>query len=214
MLKRQAAVWLVVLATAVPAAAQEKPLSLAVGGAVVGPLSASADRFSTGLGVTFGATWHINEQMGVKTDYVWSTLGVQDDWPVPRPSAPIQITPRIQFGTADFMFQAPPGRVRLYILAGVGLYRRSVTLATSGTGFVMVCDPWWFVCDPQPVPVERVAGSRSTTDVGVNVGAGLTAGMFFAEIRYHYMWGPTFTTPSGSQKATGKFLPLTVGVNF
>ena len=214
MTERSAAAWLVVLATAVPAAAQEKPLSLAVGGAVVGPLSASADRFSTGLGVTFGATWHINEQMGVKTDYVWSTLGVQDDWPVPRPSAPIQITPRIQFGTADFMFQAPPGRVRLYILAGVGLYRRSVTLATSGTGLVMVCDPWWFVCDPQPVPVERVAGSRSTTDVGVNVGAGLTAGMFFAEIRYHYMWGPTFTTPSGSQKATGKFLPLTVGVNF
>ena len=214
MTERSAAAWLVVLATAVPAAAQEKPLSLAVGGAVVGPLSASADRFSTGLGLTFGATWHINEQMGVKADYVWSTLGVQDDWPVPRPSAPIQITPRIQFGTADFMFQAPPGPVRLYILAGVGLYRRSVTLTTSGTGFVTVCDPWWFVCDPQPVPVERVAGSRSTTDVGVNVGAGLTAGMFFAEIRYHYMWGPTFTTPSGSQKATGKFLPLTVGVNF
>jgi hypothetical protein len=100
------------------------------------------------------------------------------------------------------------------MLAGVGLYRRSVALTTSGAGFVTVCDPWWFVCDPQPAPVERVVGSRSTTDFGVNVGAGLTAGMFFAEIRYHYMWGPTFTTPSGSQKATGKFLPLTVGVNF
>ena len=214
MTERSAAAWLVVLATAVPAAAQEKPLSLTVGGAVVGPLSASADRFSTGAGINIGATWHINNQAGVKVDYVWSTLGVQGDWPVPLTAEPIQIKPRIQFITAAFMFQAPPGPVRLYMLAGVGLYRRSVTLATSGTGFVTVCDPWWFVCDPQPVPVERVVGSRSTTDFGVNVGAGLTAGMFFAEIRYHYMWGPTFTTPSGIQKATGKFLPLTVGVNF
>jgi hypothetical protein len=112
------------------------------------------------------------------------------------------------------MFQAPPGPVRLYMLAGVGLYRRSVTLTTSGTGLVTVCDPWWFVCDLQPVPAERVVGSRSTTDVGVNVGAGVTVRMLFAEIRYHYIWGPTFSTPSGTQKATGKFLPLTVGVNF
>ena len=33
--------------------------------------------------------------------------------------------------------------------------------------------------------------------------------MFFAEIRYHFTWGPEFSTPSGSQRATGKFLPLT-----
>jgi hypothetical protein len=77
-----------------------------------------------------------------------------------------------------------------------------------------VCDPWWLVCYPQPVPVERVLGSRSTTDVGMNVGAGLTAGMFFAEIRYHFMGGPEFTTSNGSRTANGKFLPLTVGVTF
>jgi opacity protein-like surface antigen len=213
-MRRAAAVWLVVLATAVSAAAQEKRLTLTLGGAAVGPLSDSADRFSTGLGVTFGATWHISEQMGVKADYVWSTLGVQGDWPAPPTSVPIQVKPRIQFGTADFIFRAPPGSVRLYMLAGVGLYHRSVALTTSGTGIITVCDPWWLVCEPQRVSVDRVVGSRSTTDFGVNAGAGLTAGRFFAEIRYHFMWGPTFTTPSGSQTATGKFLPLTVGVNF
>lgn len=214
MFKRLAPLCLAVLAAALPAAAQEKPYSVTVGGALVGPLSDSADRFTTGIGFTGGATWHINEQIGLTGDYVWSTLGAQDDWTGLVASRPVEVTPRIQFGTVNIRLQAPPAKVRLYVLAGLGLYHRTVRMATSGSGDITVCDPWWFVCTAGPVAVGSVSRTHASTDPGINVGAGIAAGMFFAEIRYHFMWGPSFETPTGSRKATGKFLPLTLGVVF
>jgi len=214
MFKRVASLCLAVAAAAAPAAAQEKPYSVTLGAALVGPLSDSADRFSTGIGFTGGATWHINDQIGLTGDYVWSTLGAQDDWTGVVASRPVEVTPRIQFGTIDVRFQAPPATVRLYVLAGVGFYHRSVAMATTGSGDITVCDPWWFVCTPGPVPVGTVNRTHSSNDFGLNVGAGIEAGRFFAEIRFHYTWGPSFNTPDGAQSATGKFLPLAVGVMF
>jgi hypothetical protein len=214
MVKRIAAVCVTMLAAAMPAGAQEKPFSAVAGGAIVGPLSDSADRFSTGFGFTAGVTWHFTDQLGLAADYVWSALGVQDDWHGVVLSRPVDVTPRVQFGTADIKFQAPPGRVRLHVVAGVGLYHRTVRLAAAGSGDITVCDPWWFVCNLDPVPVGSISRTWSSTDPGINVGVGLTAGRFFAEIRYHYMWGPSFVTPAGSQAATGKLFPLTVGVVF
>jgi len=214
MFKCAAAACIAVLVAAGPAAAQEKPYSVTLGGAIVGPLSDSADRFTPGFGFTAGVTWHINEQIGLTGDYVWSALGVQDDWTGLVASRPVDVTPRIQFGTVNVRFQAPPGKARLYALAGVGLYHRTVAMATAGTGDITVCDPWWFVCSPGPVPVGSVNRTHSSNDLGINVGAGITAGRFFAEVRYHFMWGPSFETPAGDQDATGKFLPLTLGFVF
>lgn len=214
MFKRVAPVCLAVMAMAVPAAAQDKPYSIAIGGALVGPLSDSADRFSTGIGFTAGAIWHITPQIGLAGDYAWSTLGVQDDWTGLVATRPVEVTPRIQFGIVSVRFQAPPAKVRFHLVGGLGLYHRTVRMATSGGGDINVCDPWWLVCTAGPVPVGSVNRTHSTTDPGISIGAGITAGMFFAEIRYHFMRGPSFTTPSGSQQATGKFLPLTVGVVF
>ena len=214
MFTRAAAAGVAVVVIAAPAAAQEKPYSLTAGGALVGPLSDSADRFTAGFGFTAGVTWRLNEQLGVTGDYTWSALGVKDEWNGLAASRPVGLTPRIQFGTLDVRFQAPPAKVRLHVLAGVGLYRRSVATTTTGSGDITVCDPWWFVCTPGPVPVGSVNRTRSSTDPGLNVGAGLAAGRFFAEIRYHFMWGPSFDTPDGARNATGKFLPLTVGVVF
>ena len=148
-------------------------------------------------------TWYVNEQIGLSGDYVWSTLGGKDDWPGLVASRPVDVTPRIQFGTISVRFQGPPAKARLYALAGVGLYRRTVAMATTGSGDITVCDPWWFVCTAGPVPVGSVNRTRSSSDVGINVGAGIIGGRFFAEIRYHYMWGPSFDTPGGTQKAPG-----------
>ena len=208
-------------ALATPAIAQykplpprDKPVTITVGGAAVAPLSDSADRFSTGLGATIGAAWNITDQATMRFDYVWSRLSARDEWPRPALNPSVGVRPRIQFVTAAFMFQGPPRRIRPYILGGLGLYRRSVTLSASGSGSQSVCDPWWFVCDNVAVSADQLAGSRSSTDVGVNVGTGVRYGMFFAEIRFHVTWGPEFSTSSGSQRATGRFLPLTVGVMF
>ncbi len=214
MFKRVALLCLAVLVMAVPAAAQDKPFSVAIGAALVGPLADSADRFSTGLGFTAGATWHLTPQIGLTGDYLWSTLGTQDHWSGFVATRPVDVTPRIQFGTVGLRFQAPPAKVRIHLAGGLGLYHRTVRMATSGSGDISVCDPWWLVCTAGSVPVGSVNRTHSTTDPGINIGAGITAGMFFAEIRYHFTWGPSFATPSGAQQATGKFLPLTVGVVF
>ena len=214
MFKCAAAACIAVLTVSVPAAAQERPYTVTLGGAIVGPLSDSADRFTAGFGFTAGVTWHITEQIGLTGDYVWSTLGGQDDWTGLVASRPVDVTPRIQFGTVNVRFQAPPAKARLYVLAGVGFYHRTVAMATTGPGDITVCAPWWFVCTPGPVPVGSVNRTHSSNDLGINVGAGITAGRFFAEIRYHFIWGPSFDTPDGAQAATGKFLPLTFGFVF
>ncbi len=202
------------VAAPAPSSAQDRPVSITIGGAVVGPLSDSADRFSPGPGATVGAAWNLTEQAVLRFDCLWSRFGTQGDWPKPPLGLEVGVKPRFQFVSAAFMFQAPPGRVRAYILAGAGLYRRSVTLAASGGGSASVCDPYWFVCEPGGVSAGRLSGSRSSTDLGVNVGVGARSGRFFAEIRYHSTWGPEFVTPGGRTRATGRFLPLTVGVIF
>ena len=211
-MRRLALALVLLMLSATAARAQEPPrVTFGVGGAIVAPLSGTADNFSIGYGIGGNATWHITEQTGVQFDYMYSSLGGKD---ATQGSAPFDSDMKLQYGTAAFVFQAPPGPFRLYLLAGGGIYHRSVSLATSATGSSAVCNPWWFVCNAQPAPVQSIAGSRASTDFGVNIGAGFTAGKFFAEVRYHYAFGPSYSTPSGTQKATGKFFPLMVGARF
>ena len=201
------------LSVAAPLLAQNGPIAVTVGAVAVGPLSGSARQFTPGLGVDFGVTWNLGEQIGLRFDYVTATLGAQDTPQFPA-SVPVRVEPRMQFGTANIVFRAPAEKVRIYVTGGVGAYHRSVSLNVATSGPISICNPWWFVCFPGPVIAGQVSATRSTTDLGVNVGAGLATGRFFAEMRYHYVWGPTFTTAAGPVRATGKFLPLIVGVRF
>ena len=196
---------------AAPAAAQDKPFTVIAAGTVTAPMSGTADHFNPGFGATAGVLWNLGEQYGVRADATWSTLT-----PKPVPAAvgqSLDVSGRVQNATATFFFQAPPGRARLYLLGGVGVYRRTVTLS-GGSGLVDVCNPWWFVCEAGPGPASRVAGTRSTTNIGMTVGLGVSVGRVFGEMRYHYTTGPSFETPQGKEPATGKFLPLTVGLRF
>jgi hypothetical protein len=73
--------------------------------------------------------------------------------------------------------------------------------------------------------VNRVVGSRSTTDIGFNLGGGVTLGNFFVEARYHFARGPEFDVPGGIPtprgvttagrfRANGHYLPITAGFRF
>ena len=59
----------------------------------------------------------------------------------------------------------------------------------------------------------------------MDFGGGVRFGAIYAELRYHYIWGPTVeqktsvnplatTTLPASQKANGQFLVTTFGVRF
>lgn len=202
------------LAAPASAAAQEAPIVVHAAGVVTAPLSGTADHFNPGFGAAAGVTWNFAEYWGARADLAWSRLSAKD---VPASiGAPLDVSGHVGYATADIVFRGQPGAARIYVLAGVGLYRRAVSLSGSGSGQVNVCNPWWFVCETKGVPLARVTGGRSTTDVGINVGFGATflRDRVFAEVRFHYATGPTYDTPQGEQIASGKFLPLMVGVRF
>lgn len=202
------------LALAATAGAQDRPASIFIGATAIGPLSGTADRFSIGFGVDAGASFTITEQISIRGDWVFGHLGGAGDWPQPPLSVAFDTKLRTQFATVDVVFAGPPARAQLYVMGGVGVYFRTVDVTGISSERVAVCDPWWFVCSDGEVSSAQVAGSRSHTSFGVNVGAGVRVGRFFVEGRYHYAGGPTFETPVGRQAATGKFFPVTVGVVF
>jgi hypothetical protein len=66
---------------------------------------------------------------------------------------------------------------------------------------------------------------RSSTDFGMDFGGGVNFGKLYAEVRYHYIWGPTVqenqpvqplpgADVSSERKANGQFLAFTFGVRF
>ena len=134
----------------------------------------------------------------------------------------------MQYGDANVIFSpAVSGKTAPYVLTGLGVYYRPVTISTPAIGYATICDPYWYVCYPAAVPVEQVVGKRSSTDFGMNFGGGVNFKMsehtsIFVEVRYHYIWGPEITAVnplSGSSsheptKANGQFLPITFGFRF
>jgi hypothetical protein len=204
------------LLLALPAslAAQDKPFTAHAAGVLTAPLSGTADNFNPGFGAAAGVTWNLADYWGVRGDVAWSTLSAK--------SAPasvgqsLDVSGNVGYVTADVVFRGQPSRARIYVLAGLGVYRRAVGLSGSGSGLVNVCNPWWFVCESGSVSVGRVVGTRSTTNVGVNVGFGamFAHDRVFAEVRFHYATGPGYNTPQGEQIASGKFFPLMIGARF
>src|SRR4029078_11441529 len=116
--------------------------------------------------------------------------------------------------------------IRQYGLVGMGTYYRPVKGTKPGVGFVPgYCDPWWYVCVPGGfVPVESIVRKRSSTYFGMDFGGGVNFGAVYAEIRYHYIWGPTIepqvnpqpgrTATGTGGKANGQFLATTFGIRF
>ena len=76
------------------------------------------------------------------------------------------------------------------------------------------------------VPVDKIIGARSSTDFGVNFGAGVLFEVtdefaVFVEARFRYVWGPeiegnaVLPDPAPApQKANGTYFPFTFGIRF
>jgi hypothetical protein len=212
------------IVAAVPSAsAQDKPLSFSIGGGVTTPVGGITDSLGTGGQVTLGLTYRVNEQVGVTGEYGFSSLGSKG-LTVPQPlittSASFSGSGWYQYAGGAVRFTPwVSGKTTLYVLGGMGVYHRSVYVTTPSTGLVTVCAPGWFICFPTAVTVDKVVGSRGSTDPGISFG-GFTYKMsqlatFFAEARYHYVWGPDVNNPSGgTTNAAGQFFPLTFGFRF
>ena len=213
----------------VAAQAQDKPVNFSIGGGWTAPNSEVRDHLGDGYHFNIGLQVNVTPVIGIEGLYSFNGLGDK------RLSIPVSGSPggstvptdffadmNMQYGTASLVVQKPDGGVRPYGLIGGGVYYRPVKVTTPGVGFVPgYCDPWWYVCVPGGfVPVENIIGERSSTDFGMTFGGGANFGTFYAEARYHYIWGPEITPEvnpldgTATQKADGKFLAITVGFRF
>jgi opacity protein-like surface antigen len=214
------------------ASAQSKKVHVSLGGGVTTPSSNVSDHFGNGYNFNFGVQVDVTPVIAIEGVYSFNGLGDKRiSIPVsPDPGGPAIPTDftanmNMQYGTANLIVQKPGGGVKPYGLVGGGVYYQPVKVTTPGVGYVPgFCDPWWYVCVPGGfVPVDTIVGERSSTDFGMNFGGGVTFGVVYAELRYHYIWGPTVaeTGPvqplpgvSSERKANSQFLAATFGVRF
>lgn len=232
------------LVATVPAVAQaqDQRVHFTFGGGFTIPNGEVRDRLGDGYNFNFGIDVAITPVVSIEGLYSFNGLGNK------RISIPLSPTVNpldtavptdffgdmnMQYGTASVIMQVPEGTIRPYGLMGMGVYYRPVKVTTPGVGYAPgYCDPWWYVCYPGGfVAVENIVGERSSTDFGMAFGGGVKFGPVYAELRYHYIWGPTIegvplpsnpivtddptgTAPLAGQKANGQFLVTTFGVRF
>ena len=216
----------------VGAQAQDKKVSVSLGGGFTVPNAEVKDHLGNGWNFNFGVEVKATPVIGIEGLYSFNGLGDK------RISIPVSGTPggtpvptdffanmNMQYGTVNLVLQKPDGPARPYGLVGLGVYYRPIKVTTPGVGFIPgYCNPWWYICYPGGfVPVENIVGERSSTDFGMDFGGGVKFGAVYAEIRYHYIWGPTVQETGTGQpqpgvstdrKANGQFLQTTFGLRF
>jgi opacity protein-like surface antigen len=217
------------------ASAQDKKFYFSLGGGYTQPNAEVSDRLGGGYNFNIGFEVKATPVIGIEGLYSFNGFGDKDLPPLNiagNPGGATQLADlsgdmSMQYGTASLIVQKPDGSVRPYGLVGMGLYYRKVRLTSPGVGWVPgYCDPWWYVCYPGGwVETTNILGDRSSTDFGMSFGGGLNFGALYAELRYHYVWGPevesrSFTGPAGGtvtfdgRKANGQFLQTNFGLRF
>ena len=226
---------LFVAGLAADAHAQEKKVLFTIGGGYTAPNAEVRDHFGDGYNFNIGLQVNVTPIFAIEGLYSYNGLGDKrltfDVFPEPVQDAgvptDIEAGMNMQYGTVSLIVQQPEGAVRPYGLVGMGIYYRPVELTTPGVGWVPgYCDPWWYVCYPGGwVETENIIGERSSTDFGMGFGGGLNfRGGFYAELRYHYIWGPEVQAAQATppiagvdldgRKANGQFLVTTFGFRF
>lgn len=222
--------FIVTLIAAAPARAQsEKPVHFNIGGGMTMPVSSEKDHFGIGGGFNAGMIINVNPMFGLQAEYSFNSLSGKDKQiplfttPTPQGSNTTTISSHHDMHYIDFngILKVPgDSKVKPYALGGAGFYYRTVSLTTPDVGFTTICDPWWYVCYPAAVAIDKVIGERHSWDPGMDIGGGVTVALgesaqFYAETRWHYVWGPEFTGADGvAKKANGQYFPVTFGFRF
>ena len=209
------------LALASPAWAQYEPPRFRAGGGPILPAGATSERFETGWQLTGGVGWKLaHEGLVVRFDYAYSRERLVGS---ALSAGFVNGEHQVHALEADLEWTVTPGgSAPVYLLAGPGVYRRqtAITELRDYTPGPPICDPWFQICAPGPVPAEGILGSRSSTDVGFNLGAGVDIPIrgrvaAFFEIRWRFVWGDTYALPGESgQRANSHYFPMTLGVRF
>jgi hypothetical protein len=204
-----------------------RPVHANIGVGLAVPLSGLSDRFNTGGAFNLGLNFDVSPIYSLQVEYAsHSLVGPSRRIPLVPPlptttgqtTALIESQHRMQYFNFNGVVRAPGHAMfRPYAVGGGGLYYRTVTLTTPDKGVTIFCDPYWYVCDSTAQQVDRVIGDRSSWSPGIGLGGGVTIALgdqvqFYVESRWHYVWGPKFTTLDGvTGRATGQYIPVTFG---
>jgi len=221
-----------ILLAAAPAFAQDKPVDVNIGFGATWPTSDIKNDFNVGWNGTIGVTINANPKLGFLVDYTYHHMNGPEKTILVSPGpvgvgSPqlIQSNHQMHVGTFDVVYKMQNHDTGLggYVLAGPGVYHRIVQLTSPAVGYTTVCDPYWYVCYPAAVSVDNILGDRSSTDMGINFGGGITFGheaKFYIEMRYAYVFGKTITPnvsttacPNGCS-TSASYIPLTFGVRW
>jgi Outer membrane protein beta-barrel domain len=218
-------------------AQDEQRVHFTFGAGWTAPNSEVRDHLGDGYNFNFGIDVAVNPTVSIEGLYSFNGLG-EKQLSIPVASNPIAnpvntdffASMNMQYGTGSVIVQRPEGGVRPFGLVGMGVYYRPIEVTTPAVGFAPgYCDPWLYVCYPGGwVEVDKIIGERSSTDFGMVFGGGARFGPVYAELRYHYIWGPTVeslptvqplqTAFTGEEfvgkKANGQFFVTTFGVRF
>ena len=174
------------------------------------PTSGFKDSFDVGWNGTIGATFNINEHLGVQGEYIYARMHGPEKTifvsPVPGGASSDQLIEsnhQMHIGAINLVYKnhRADRMVGGYVLGGLGIYHRIIQLTSPAIGYTTFCDPYWYVCYPAAVSVDNILGDRSSNDFGVDFGGGVTFGheaKFYVETRYHYVWGPTITSTAST----------------
>jgi hypothetical protein len=231
-----------VFVAAGPARAQEGPVGINFGAGPAFPASNFADSFDTGWNGAIGATFNVTPYIGIQAEYMYGWMGgperTIDLFPAPVASGGtsglLESNHQLHVGTFNLVYNplGPERSNRMvgwYALGGGGIYHRKIEVTSPSVGYTTFCDPYWYVCYPALVEVDRILGDRSSNDFGINLGAGITFGTtakFYVETRWHYVWGPTVTNAVATPATTttpvctegcstnAQYWPITFGVRW
>ena len=145
-----------------------------VGGGPILPAGAITDRFETGCHLTGGVGWKlVHQTLAMRFDYAYSRERLVGG---ALSAGFVNGEHQVHALEADLEWNATPGSpaaVRLLVGPGVYLQRTAITNLRDYTPGPPICDPWLQVCEPGPVAPGEILGSRSSTDLGFNLGAGV-----------------------------------------
>lgn len=223
----------VILVSAAPALAQDKPIDVNIGFGVTFPTSGFKDNFDTGWDGTIGVTFNLNQHIGLQAEYIYARMDGPSKTILVSPTPGgigsnqlIESNQQMHIGSFNVVYKNHPSGsvVGGYVLGGAGIYHRMIQLTSPAVGYTTFCDPFWYVCYPAAVSVDNILGDQSSNDFGIDFGGGVTIGheaKFYIETRYHYVWGPTITpvggatnTCPGGCSSNASYFPLTFGVRW
>ncbi len=142
-MSRTAVLIAAMLLATIPAAAQDvKPVEFQIGGGMTFPNSEVRDFLGDGYNFNIGLTFNVNPNVGIETLYSFNGLG-QKQISIPVSQTPIDSTVptdffgdmNMQFGTVNLVVRKSTGGVRPYMVTGVGIYYRPITVTTPAVGF-------------------------------------------------------------------------------